>query len=221
LAHILAVPGHSSAPRSAFLPFLYDNEISTTAIADFVESLFRNDVAQVTAPELKLSAVRAILWTDLEGHTPIMQRLGDDAGREVLREHERLVRDALTAHGGTEVKTMGDGFVAWFSSAQQALSCAVSLQRTFADRNAGAAEPLHVRVGINAGEPLAEQDDLFGNSVIAAARICHEAAGDEIVVSDVVRQLVAGKGFAFTERGLVALKGFDEALRLFNVTWRE
>jgi class 3 adenylate cyclase len=199
------------------MPFACDNEILTRAIADFVESLSRDDEAPVRAPELKLSAMRAILWTDLEGHTPIMQRLGDDAGREVLREHERLVRDALTANGGTEVKTMGDGFVAWFPSAQQALSCAVALQRTFAERNAASGEPLHVRVGINAGEPLAEQDDLFGNSVIAAARICHEAAGDEIVVSDVVRQLVAGKGFAFTERGQVQLKGIDEPLRLFHV----
>jgi adenylate cyclase len=164
--------------------------------------------------------MRAILWTDLEGHTPIMQRLGDDRGRELLREHERITREALAANGGTEVKTMGDAFMAWFPSAQQALACAVALQRAFALRNTNAPEPLHVRVGVNAGEPVAEEEDLFGNSVIAAARICHEAEGGEIVASDVVRQLVAGKGFAFTERGQVSLKGFSEALRLFDVGWR-
>jgi class 3 adenylate cyclase/pimeloyl-ACP methyl ester carboxylesterase len=215
-AHLVAVPG----PPSTLMPFVYDNEILTTAIADFVESLFAETAEQPVVPELKLSAMRAILWTDLEGHTQIMQRLGDARGREVLREHERLTREALAAHGGTEVKAMGDGFMAWFPSAQQALSCAVALQRAFDERNASAAEPLLVRVGINAGEPVAEEDDLFGNSVIAAARICAEATGGEIAVSDVVRQLVAGKGFAFAERGDVQLKGFDEPLRLFEVHWR-
>lgn len=216
-AHLLAVPG----PRTTLMPYVNDNEILITAIADFVESLAAGDATSVAPPELQLAAMRAILWTDLEGHTPIMQRLGDDRGRELLREHEKITRDALAAHDGTEVKTMGDAFMAWFPSAQQALTCAVSLQRAFAARNQTATEPLQVRVGVNAGEPLVEEADLFGSSVIAAARICHEAAGGEIVVADVVRQLVAGKGFAFSQRGDVALKGFDEPLRLYDVRWRE
>jgi class 3 adenylate cyclase len=215
-AHVLAVPG----PRTTLMPYVNDNEILITAIADFVEALAGNRGQPVSPPELQLSTMRAILWTDLEGHTPIMQRLGDEHGRELLREHERLTRDALAAHDGTEVKTMGDAFMAWFPSAQQAVACAIALQRSFATRNQSAHHPLHVRVGINAGEPLVEEEDLFGSSVIVAARVCHEAAGDEIVVADVVRQLVAGKGFKFDQRGEVALKGFDEALRLYEVRWQ-
>jgi adenylate cyclase len=76
-------------------------------------------------------------------------------------------------------------------------------------------------VGINAGEPIEEDGDLFGSSVIAASRICGQAGGGEIVVSDVVRQLVAGKGFLFEDRGAVALRGFEDPVRLWGVRWRE
>jgi adenylate cyclase len=116
---------------------------------------------------------------------------------------------------------MGDGFMTWFSSAQKALECAVALQRAFAARNASGAEPLLIRAGVNAGEPIIEDDDLFGTSVIAASRICGQAAGGEIVVSDVVRQLLAGKGFEFADRGPVPLKGFEDPVRLWDVRWRE
>jgi len=77
-----------------------------------------------------------------------------------------------------------------------------------------------VRIGLNAGEPIAEEEDLFGTAVIAAARIAARAEGGEILVSDVVRQLVAGKGFLFADRGEAALRGFDDPVRLFEVRWR-
>jgi class 3 adenylate cyclase len=150
----------------------------------------------------------------------MMQRLGDAKGREVLREHERLSREALRTHGGTEVKTIGDSFMASFPSAQKAVECAIALQRAFeASECAGAR--LRVRVGINAGEPIAEEDDLFGSSVILASRTKEKAAGGEIFVTDVVRQLVSGKGFAFTDRGEMEMKGFEEPVRLYEVTWQE
>lgn len=215
-AHIIAIPG---APTT-LMPYVYDNEVLTTAITDFVHSTWVDPAEQVRAPELNLSAMRAILWTDLEAHSAMMEQLGDEKGRAVLRGYERLTRKALTVHGGTEVKAMGDGFMAWFPSAQQALDCAIALQQGIAEHNATTAQPLSVRVGVNAGEPIVEEDDLFGASVIAAARICREASGDEIIVSDVVRQLVAGKSFLFTQRGEVPLKGFDEPVRLYEVGWR-
>ena len=82
-------------------------------------------------------------------------------------------------------------------------------------------EPIRVRIGLNAGEPIAEDDDLFGTAVIVAARIAAQAHGGEILVSDVVRQLVAGKGFLFNDRGEHALKGFEDPVRVFEVRWRE
>ena len=110
---------------------------------------------------------------------------------------------------------MGDGFLSSFTSAQQAVDCALSLQRDVAGGIAG--EPLRIRAGINAGEPIAEDDDLFGTSVIAAARIADEAAGGQVFVSDVVRQLVAGKGFSFREVGLREMRGLSEEVRIWEV----
>ena len=166
-------------------------------------------------------AVRTILFTDIEGHTQMMQRLGDAKGRAVLREHERLTREALAAHGGAEVKTMSDGFMASFGSAQKALECVAALQRAFVLRQAQdeRIEPLRIRVGVNAGEPIAEDDDLFGSSVILAARTASQAQGGEVLVTDVVRQLVAGKGFAFADRGEVMLRGFEDPVRLYELRW--
>ena len=95
------------------------------------------------------------------------------------------------------------------------------MQRAFAAHNESAEEPIRVRIGLNAGEPIAEEKDLFGTAVILAARIAAKAEGGEIVASDVVRQLVAGKGFPFADRGDVALRGFEDPVRLFEVRWRE
>ena len=116
---------------------------------------------------------------------------------------------------------MGDGFMASFSSATKALECAIAMQRAFAEHNESAPEPIKVRIGLNAGEPIAEDDDLFGTAVNEAARITATAAGGEILVSDVVRQLAKGKDFFFSDKGETSLKGFDEQVRLFEVRWRE
>jgi len=165
-----------------------------------------------------------ILFTDIEGSTALTQRLGDEKAREVLREHERITRECLRAHGGSEVKTMGDGFMASFASATKALECAIAIQRAFEERNAGVRAhhdaPLRVRIGLNAGEPIAEESDLFGTAVITAARIAAQAQGGEVLVSNVVRELVAGKGFLFSDRGESALRGFEDPVRLYEVRWQ-
>jgi adenylate cyclase len=131
------------------------------------------------------------------------------------------VREALKSHGGSELKTTGDGFMTSFSSATRALESAIAMQRAFAAHNETAEEAIRVRVGLNAGEPIAEEKDLYGTAVNLAARIAAEAQGGEILASDVVRQLVAGKRFMFTDRGDVALRGFEEPVRLYEVRWRE
>jgi class 3 adenylate cyclase len=169
---------------------------------------------------LPVGDVHTILFTDVEGSTALTDRLGDAKARELLREHERTVREALKAHGGSEVKTLGDGFMTSFSSAVRALEYAVAMQRAFAEHNESAEEPILVRVGLNAGEPIAEDDDLFGTAVNEAARITATATGGEILASDVVRQLVKGKDFLFADRGDQELKGFDETVRLYEVRWR-
>jgi len=163
-----------------------------------------------------------ILFTDVEGSTALTERLGDAKAREVLRNHERIVREALRAHGGAEVKAMGDGFMASFSSATRALECAIAMQRAFAAHDDEHPEtPIRVRIGLNAGEPIAEDEDLFGTAVNVAARIAAQAKGGEILAANVVKELAAGKGFLFADRGEVALRGFEDPVRLYEVHWRE
>lgn len=204
-ARLVMLDGDSIAP------FLNDPAPVFAALEDFLPPS--------AGPQAEvLGGLRIIIFTDVQAHTEMMSRLGDAAGREVLRDHERITREALLAYGGSEVKSMGDGFLASFTSVQSALDCAVSLQRAFAERPG---EPIRIRIGMNAGEPIAEEHDLFGTSVIAAARVASQAAGGEILVTDVVRQLVAGKGFLFGGRGEVALKGMDEAVRIWELNWRE
>jgi len=164
------------------------------------------------------SGVRTVLFTDLVGHTEMMQRLGDQRGRAVLREHERITRELLKDHGGAEVKTMGDGFMASFASVTKAMDCAIALQRAFA---AHEGEPLHVRVGLNAGEPIEEDGDLFGSTVIMAARVAAKAGPDEIFIPEPIHHLLTGKTYVYADRGETMLKGFEDAVRLYEVRWRE
>lgn len=166
--------------------------------------------------------LRTVLFTDLVGHTEMMSRLGDEAGRAVLREHERITRAVLKAHGGIEIKTMGDGFMASFASVTRAVECAVAIQRAFAHERLGASgERLRVRVGLNAGEPIEEDGDLFGATVILASRIAAKADRGEILVSDNVRSLSAGKRFLFVDRGEFALTGFEAPVRVYEVGWKK
>ncbi len=167
------------------------------------------------------SGVRTVLFTDLVGHTEMMRRLGDAKGRDVLREHERITRDLLKQHGGDEVKTMGDGFMASFGSVTKAMDCAIALQRAFAAHSESMPEPLHVRVGLDAGEPIEEDGDLFGATVIMASRVCAQAGAGEILIPEPVRHLLSGKSYVYADHGEFAMKGFDDAVRLYEVRWRE
>ncbi len=167
------------------------------------------------------SGVRTILFTDLVSHTEMMSRLGDEKGRAVLREHENLTRRQLVEFGGDEVKSMGDGFMASFGSVVKAVECAIAVQRAFNKHNETGEEPLSVRVGLNVGEPIEDGGDLFGATVIMAARIADKAEGGEILVANAVRELSAGKGFLFADRGDFVAKGFEEPVRVYEVRWRD
>ena len=189
-------------------PYLEDADRVWATIAPFIG----DDMPAVARGRER---IHTILFTDMERNTELLQRLGDDRWRALLREHERITRAQLAAHGGSEIKTTGDGFMVSFASTTQALECALALQQALAERNASAKPAIVVRCGLNAGEPIAEDNDLFGTAVTLAARIASEAVGGEVLVSDVIRQLVAGKRFNFEDRGVRRLKGFEEPARLW------
>jgi class 3 adenylate cyclase len=167
-------------------------------------------------------AMRAIVFTDIRGSVAQTIELGDDAHMTVLRAHDDIVRRTLEQHGGREVKHTGDGIMAAFGSVSAAVEFAIDAQRAFVDWNASSQVPLHVGIGISAGEPVTgDNDDLFGAAVQLAARLCGAADGGDIAVSVAVRELCVGKRFGFDDRGALPLKGIPDPVQVFAVAWRE
>jgi class 3 adenylate cyclase len=177
-----------------------------------------------SASELPLvdSAFRTIVFTDMEASTAITTRLGDAKAMELIRTHDAIIRDAINTHGGSEVKHTGDGFMVSFSSASRAVECAISIQKSIASYNEK--DPItafHLRIGLSAGEPVTEGQDLFGSTVQLAARICEHTKPDEILVARVIQDLCIGKKLPFSDRGETTLQGFDEPVQLYEVNWQD
>jgi class 3 adenylate cyclase len=165
--------------------------------------------------------LRVILITDMESSTALLQRLGDSKAQEVLGIHNAIIRNYLRTHRGLEVTHTGDGIEASFPSASSAVECAVAIQKGFLKHNQEHPNnPIRVRIGINAGEPIPTEGRLFGTAVHTAFRICARARPGQILVSDVIPQLVAGRGIAFADRGRVMLKGLPGRVRLYEVQWQ-
>ena len=162
-----------------------------------------------------------ILVTDLEGSTALRSRLGEEIAEEVRREHDRLLNDAVAAHGGTVVKGLGDGILARFDGASDAVSAAVQMQQAIERYSRGHGDaPLGLRVGISAGDVSLEDDDCFGTPVIEASRLCADAGGGQIFVAELVRLLARGRGgHGFRTIGERELKGLSEAVLVDEVTW--
>ncbi len=196
------------------LPYWGDTEPLLQGIQNFLGQEFPR-----SAPKAETGLV-TVLFTDMEGSTDLTQRLGDAGAQDCLRTHNIIVRDALGAHGGSEIKHTGDGIMASFPLASRALEAATAIQKAFADHNKDRAHTaIRVRIGLNAGEPVAEDEDLFGTAVQLAARVCDQAEPGQILAADVVEQLAAGKGFTFADQGEASLKGFEKPVRLHEVVW--
>ncbi len=195
-------------------------EVDQNMVADFLGRL-TDPPGTSPAQPIADSAFRTVLFTDIEGSTRLTQKLGDDAAMVILREHDSIVRTSLRDNEGTEVKHTGDGIMASFASVAQALQSSVNIQRGFKDRNQdrSADAALRIRIGMSAGEPVRDSGDLFGAVVQLARRICDAAEPSTILTSNPVRELCLGKGFKFADRGEMALKGFEEPVRLHEVAW--
>jgi class 3 adenylate cyclase len=165
--------------------------------------------------------LRAVMFTDIVGSTEMTIRLGDAVALDLVRTHDALVHRSLVTHNGREVKHTGDGIMAVFDGVANAVRAAADIQWRFAEYNRNAAESLNVRIGIHAGEPVADHDDLFGATVQLACRLCNEAEADGIVVSGLVRQLCNVDHTCFTALGERRLKGFAEALPVFRLEWQK
>ena len=165
------------------------------------------------------AAFRTVMFTDIVGSTEMTARLGDLLATEAVRAHDSLVRSALRQYGGREIKHTGDGIMASFDTAPAAVDCARAIQRAFDDYNARSGEPLRVRIGMHAGEPVEDTNDLFGATVQIASRLCDAAHAGQILASDRVRQECRDRS-GFRDVGHRHLKGFAQPVPAFAIEWR-
>ncbi|MEX0863931.1 MAG: adenylate/guanylate cyclase domain-containing protein [Acidimicrobiia bacterium] len=153
-----------------------------------------------------------VVFTDLVSSTEVLSRKGDLEARRAFREIEDLVAELSAKCGGNLIKKLGDGSLITFKSTRRAIDFSLELQ----DRMA--LQPIQMRVGMAAGEPIQEEGDVHGAVVVQASRIADLSEAGDVMVSDSVRQLAVGKEFEFEPRGQVHLKGFEEAQRVWKAT---
>jgi class 3 adenylate cyclase len=161
---------------------------------------------------------RAILFTDIVGSTAMTSRLGDRIATEMVRAHDAVVRRCLSQNSGREVKHTGDGIMAAFAATTAAVECAMAIQREFERYNGGNNEPIHIRIGVDCGEPVEDSNDLFGSTVQLAARLCAAASSDQILVSEnIFREY--GAADLFTHATRRRFKGFSKPMLVFRCDW--
>ncbi|HEX9786763.1 MAG TPA: nickel-binding protein [Candidatus Binatia bacterium] len=165
---------------------------------------------------------RAIMFTDLKDSTLMTTLYGDAKALHLLHVHNALTRNALKAHRGREVKHTGDGIMASFAPASDAVGSAIAIQKSFAAYNKENPDtPLYLRVGLSAGEPIEEHGDLFGKTVQLAARLCALAEPGRILIDQVVLDQWTGNQLPLSDLGEVTPRGFDHAVRVYEVNWAE
>jgi len=233
LETITKLAGVLSAPESEVEELLTDGRLTgslllalqrkgvsiTPSVKNSVQAMVRSLEAvkssAIVTPDPDLhfrsGATATIMFTDIVDSSVTMQRLGDKEGRRLLSLHDEIVRHEVTAHEGQEVKSLGDGFMLSFRSVGRGLACAVAIQQDLTVYNKKSPDaPLEVRIGLSVGEPVQDKEDLFGVSVITAARISAKAEGGQVLLSQVAYALASNNGeFEFQSVGTFELKGLD------------
>jgi eukaryotic-like serine/threonine-protein kinase len=205
----IAVVNSVEYPTEEMSPSL----VAILSAVDIADYPFREQ----TSPDGSVTVV----FTDIEESTEMLERLGEERWLEVMREHNRLVRDRVSARDGVVVKSQGDGFMIIFTSATAALACSVELQQIFSTYNTQRADQqLRVRIGLHTGNVFQEHDDFLGKDVIMAARITGRARGGEVLVSEDLKRYTERVGrWRFGPPLEVRLKGLASSQRVHSVYW--
>ena len=162
----------------------------------------------------------AVLFTDIVGSTAMTQERGDEGAQEVVRAHNSIVRESLALHKGREIKHTGDGIMASFPVITKAVEGAIAMQEGVVRHyEINSDQSFGICIGINAGEPIHEDGDIFGTPVQLAARVLSIAEGSETTASTIVRELCSGKDFNFDKKGDYELKGFEQPGPIYLVAW--
>lgn len=194
-----AIPGAIVVTDDLATPYAMSEE-TLLAVADFLG---------VAGPADRDAGSQTIMFTDLVSSTALTQALGDRGAQQILDDHDEIVRAALRSSQGREVKHTGDGIMATFGLAANALAAARRIQQDL--KIAG----VHARIGLNAGEPIEQDGDLFGTAVQLAARVCDHAPPGAIHATAVVKDLTAGHDFEWSPAGAFEPKGFSDEITLF------
>jgi class 3 adenylate cyclase/tetratricopeptide (TPR) repeat protein len=169
---------------------------------------------------MSTSDVVTVLFTDLVGSTELRATLGDEAADELRRAHDRVLFEAVDAHGGKVIKGLGDGIMAGFDGAADALAAALVIQQGTDRLSRRSSGRLSVRVGISVGDVTWDGSDIFGVPVIEAARLCAAADGGQVLAADLVRAMTRGRaGYSFEPVGNLELKGLPEPVPTLALTW--
>lgn len=192
-------------------------EVGAPTLAQFMGFTEKDDNDRVTVDGRADTALRAIMFTDIEGSTEVSTRLGDRAAVDLVHRHDEIVHGCLEQFDGRIVKHTGDGVFASFTSVMRAVDATIAIQRA----SHGSNEGVPVKIGLTVGEPVEDSDDLFGASVNLAARICAHASGGQTLASGTVRDLAIGKDIRFRGMGEIGLKGFPNPVPLYAIDWAE
>ncbi|MAY67036.1 MAG: hypothetical protein CMM77_07910 [Rhodospirillaceae bacterium] len=204
------------AGRSAMQRFIDGDAKAFSELPDILSSFTSNKAAKASA-----QGVVVVMFTDLVGSTKMTQELGDMGAQQVVRTHNAIVRNALAAYHGREVKHTGDGIMAVFSNASNAVASTMVMQQELAKHNGTQGNvPVKVRIGLNAGAAVQEEDDFFGTTVQLSARVCDKADAEQIFVTQSVRDLVTGHSIQFREAGNFEMKGIERPVPVYEVVWR-
>ena len=192
--------------------------VSASSSIDAIASGLETEVPDLRSHSSPEGAV-TLLFSDVEGSTELLERIGERRSFEVLRDHNVIIRRVAELHEGTVVKSQGDGFMIAFSSARAGVRCALAIQRTFAGfvvEETG--EELRVRMGLHAGFVIEDAEDFFGRNVVLAARIAEQARGGEVLVSSELREYAQSDPLLrFEPRGEVRLKGLSGRHEVYAV----
>lgn len=203
------IANHVPGARMVTLPgqnhiFVYEPEIIDRIVGK-VEGFLTGSRREIETDRV----LATVMFTDIVESTKRAAELGDRQWRTLVDNHDRMVREQLTRFRGREIKNLGDGFLVTFAGPARAVRCASSIVESVYSLG------IDVRIGLHTGEVELKDDDIGGIAVNIAARIAGIAGPGSTLVSSTVRDLVAGSGLRFEDRGLHALKGLPEDLHLY------
>lgn len=215
-AHFKVLSGHFHVPWYGESNEVIDEVLEFVGIV--TPGKVNDEIRDFSDEESEIAQQATIVFTDIVSSTNLVNTLGDADARNIFLQHDKIIRDKIKIYSGTELQNLGDGFMLSFGSATSAIKCACAIQKEIAQN----LPQIHIRIGINTGEVIKREGQRpFGQAVVLASRIVSECEGRQILISDISKQLAAGSKFNFTEKGRFKLKGFDESVKLYEVSWEE